>query len=192
MHSIRDESHDGLRCALPRAASGLFLGGCTMQNQSAPVLGGPSGFGVSLSMTASPVVLPRDGSSQATITVTARDSSGAAMPNVSPRSRALRPSETPVGAARPDHDDRMARPVCRLRRPPVDSGGRQSSRRWRSQPSAADFQNATVRSVSLGLLGPVERDVSDARFHRCARSAEGWEHSRVRCICRLETKESSA
>src|SRR5262245_11103236 len=60
----------------------LLLAGCTLKDQEAPPLSGPSGFGVNLTMVASPAVLPRDGSSQSTVTVTARDSSGATMSNV--------------------------------------------------------------------------------------------------------------
>jgi PKD repeat protein len=51
----------------------MLLGGCMMQNQSAPPEQGPSGFGAALTMTAVPDRLPRDGSSQATINLNFRD-----------------------------------------------------------------------------------------------------------------------
>jgi PKD repeat protein len=51
----------------------LGLGGCMMQNQSAPAEVGPSSFGAALTMTAVPDRLPRDGSSQATINLNFRD-----------------------------------------------------------------------------------------------------------------------
>jgi len=53
-------------------AATLFSG-CMMQNQSAPALTGPSGFGRYLTMTAAPDTLPRDGSSQTQITLTYTD-----------------------------------------------------------------------------------------------------------------------
>lgn len=53
----------------------FFLGGCIDQ-QSAPALTGPSGFGTTLELTATPNVLPRDGVTQSVIGVTAiRDGS---------------------------------------------------------------------------------------------------------------------
>jgi len=51
----------------------MLLGGCMMQNQSAPALMGPSGFGQALTLTATPDVLPRDGSSQSLIRANFRD-----------------------------------------------------------------------------------------------------------------------
>jgi len=46
-----------------------------MESQSAPPLAGPSGFGLQITMTASPDIVPRDGSSQSTIRLNFRDSS---------------------------------------------------------------------------------------------------------------------
>ena len=51
----------------------LVLGGCMMQNQSKPPEVGPSSFGAALTITAVPDILPRDGSSQATINMNFRD-----------------------------------------------------------------------------------------------------------------------
>jgi len=53
----------------------VLLGGCMMQSQSAPDLVGPSGFGKTMTITATPDTLPRDGSSQSVITVNFRDGS---------------------------------------------------------------------------------------------------------------------
>jgi PKD repeat protein len=51
----------------------MGLGGCTIQSQKAPAEQGPSGFGFALTLTAVPDHLPRDGSSQSTITLNFRD-----------------------------------------------------------------------------------------------------------------------
>ena len=57
----------------------MALVGCTLQDQSAPGLAGPSGFGLSLGLTASPDIIQRDGTSTSRIAVVARDESGAAV-----------------------------------------------------------------------------------------------------------------
>jgi hypothetical protein len=59
----------------------VTLGACTVAKDSAPSLAGPSGFGISFTMAANPTVLPRDGSTQTTITIVARDESGQPKPN---------------------------------------------------------------------------------------------------------------
>jgi PKD repeat protein len=71
-----------LRASLPRLVPAIGLiavltTGCAVQEQSAPPLAGPSELGLGLSVTALPETLPRDGSSMATIVVTAFDPNGA-------------------------------------------------------------------------------------------------------------------
>jgi PKD repeat protein len=72
MHSDRTNFMTCLRVTAILGAVSV-LGGCSLESQSAPDLAGPSGFAISLSLTSSPQVLPRDGSSRATITLTARN-----------------------------------------------------------------------------------------------------------------------
>lgn len=57
----------GIACGI------VLMGGCMLQDQSAPTLGGPSGFGRQLTLTATPDTLPRDGSSQSRITLSYTD-----------------------------------------------------------------------------------------------------------------------
>jgi len=54
----------------------LCLSACSMDKTKAPSLAGPSEFALSIAMTATPDVLDRDGSSQSTLSLVARDSSG--------------------------------------------------------------------------------------------------------------------
>jgi PKD repeat protein len=61
-----------LRAGVVLVASLLTMG-CTLENGEAPSVTGPSEFGLSVTMTASPDQLPRDGTSQSTVTVTVRD-----------------------------------------------------------------------------------------------------------------------
>jgi PKD repeat protein len=74
MHSDRKHLATVIQAACAASAA-LTLGGCMMQNQSAPALAGPSGFGLALTMAATPDIVPRDGSSQSTIHLNYRDGS---------------------------------------------------------------------------------------------------------------------
>lgn len=47
--------------------------GCSVENPKAPALAGPSEFGLSITLTATPDRLPRDASSESVVTVTVRD-----------------------------------------------------------------------------------------------------------------------
>src|SRR3990167_513120 len=62
--------------ALISAALSGALAGCSLEEQPAPAFTGPSEFALSVTLSASPDQLPRDGSSQSVITVTVRDASG--------------------------------------------------------------------------------------------------------------------
>src|SRR4030095_2129327 len=74
MHSSRDICMRHLRSFTALFAA-MSFGGCMMQSQTAPTEMGPSGFGGALTMTASPDVLPKDGSSQSIIRLNFRDGS---------------------------------------------------------------------------------------------------------------------
>jgi PKD repeat protein len=63
-------------------AAALLAASCTMKNQDAPPLTGPSEFGTSLTVTVTPDVLALDGTSQSVVTVTARNSAGQLLPNL--------------------------------------------------------------------------------------------------------------
>jgi len=78
MHISRMNRTSHLRVMAALCAVAV-LGGCTVKDQPAPGLGGPSGFGLSLGLTASPDIIQRDGTSTSRIAVVARDESGAAV-----------------------------------------------------------------------------------------------------------------
>src|SRR5690348_3387613 len=63
--------------------------GCSLSNQETPSLSGPSEFGTSVVLAASPEVLPQDGASQSFVTATVRDSGGQPMKDVVIRWSAL-------------------------------------------------------------------------------------------------------
>jgi len=63
----------------------MAFGGCTLDKQSTPALSGPSTFGLSLAITATPDVLSQDGQSQASIDVIARDGNSQPIPGLTLR-----------------------------------------------------------------------------------------------------------
>ncbi len=56
---------------------------CTVQQTNVPSLTGPSEFALSVAVAAKPDIITRDGFSQSTISITARDANGAPKPQVS-------------------------------------------------------------------------------------------------------------
>jgi PKD repeat protein len=60
-----------------------------MKSQDTPPLTGPSELGTSITVTVSPDILTQDGSSQSLVTITARDSNGKPLRNLSLRSEIL-------------------------------------------------------------------------------------------------------
>ena len=72
MRRIRDTRMKYLR-SFTVLFGAIWAGGCMMQSQSPPNEMGPSSFGLALTITASPDILPKDGSSQSTIRLNYRD-----------------------------------------------------------------------------------------------------------------------
>jgi PKD repeat protein len=66
-------------------SAALLMASCTMKNQEAPPLTGPSEFGTSITVAVSPDVLQTDGGSQSVVTITARGTDGQPLRNVSMR-----------------------------------------------------------------------------------------------------------
>ena len=128
----------------------LAVAQCSLGDASAPALGGPSGFAMSLQMTASPDQLPRDGVSQSTITITARNSNNQPIVGqwltvgVSPASAA--PSETELQT---DVDGTATIAVTAL--PPTALGNTISVL---VLPVGFDAGNARAQAVSITVLGP--------------------------------------
>jgi PKD repeat protein len=57
-------------------AAALLAAGCTVSSSEPPPLSGPSGFALSIGLSASPDILPADGRSVSVIRVTVRDAAG--------------------------------------------------------------------------------------------------------------------
>lgn len=59
----------------------IAVASCTMKNQEAPPLTGPSEFGTSVTVAVTPDVLQGDGASQSVVNVTVHDAAGQPLPN---------------------------------------------------------------------------------------------------------------
>jgi PKD repeat protein len=79
------------------AAAAMTLAACSLDKQEMPALAGPSELALSLSMSATPDQIPRDGSSQSIVTITARDPQG--RPVVNQRITLALSSNAPQGAS---------------------------------------------------------------------------------------------
>jgi PKD repeat protein len=79
------------------ATAALSLGACSLDKQEMPALTGPSELALALSLSAAPDQVPRDGSSQSIVTVTARDAQG--RPLVGQHISLLLGSNAPQGAS---------------------------------------------------------------------------------------------
>jgi PKD repeat protein len=126
----------------------LSVGGCTMDDGEAPSLTGPSEFGLSVTMTASPDRLPRDGSSQSVVTVTVRDASSRP---VSGQRLALMSdigllSDTDVVTGG------NGQATVTLTAPPAGAIGNNAM--VFVAPFGTDSRNAALRTLDIALIGP--------------------------------------
>ncbi len=155
MQNSRMNRVSSMRVAAAMCAAAI-ASACTVSEQSAPSLAGPSTFGISFTMAASPTVVPRDGSTQTTITVVARDASGQPKPDV-PLQVVVSPSIA-VNALDPlTRSDGSARFV--LTAPTMDVVAPQDNNLvlWvvpQGEAIGNDFQNARAQSVRVNLSGP--------------------------------------
>ena len=151
---------------LATAAGVLALASaCTMKNQDAPPLTGPSEFSQSITITVSPDVLPQDGASQSFITVTARDANAQPIRNLTMR------TETRVGGTPVDFGMLSARSVVTgsdgkatlvYTAPPSPAVSPGRLHRWstssspRSEPTSAtpSSRSAAIRLVPQGPVIP--------------------------------------
>jgi PKD repeat protein len=131
---------------------------CTMKNQDAPPLTGPSELGTSITITASPDAINQDGGSQSLITITARDSNGNPLRNVSLR------TDIYVDGVHSDFGTLSARNVVTDANgratlvytapasPPGPSVDTNTVVNIVATPLGTDFANAVARLVSIRLL----------------------------------------
>jgi PKD repeat protein len=152
-----------------RIAAGLcgvvFAAGCTVSKQEAPSLMGPSGFALSMRVTAAPQVLPRDGVSTSAISVTVFNADGTPKPNqrlrLIPDFGTLNLTDVLTGPngnaivvfTAPAANENVPQGTATITAVPVD---------------AADLGNTNVGSVRIGLIGP---DIPEPSFTISSTSA---------------------
>ena len=126
----------------------LLAPACSLDHQSIPTATGPSEFGLSVRITATPQLLPRDGASQAVIVieVTDADRKPAAGQRLllSSAAGSLSASEVSTGSD--------GRATVRLTAPPVNQGV--DTAEIEATPVGLNGQSSESRSVSIGLVGP--------------------------------------
>ena len=146
--SLRNYSH---RISLAVGLTAVLASGCTIQEQTAPALSGPSELGLALTVVAQPETLPRDGSSMASILIAAFDANGRPKPGqrmiLSANAGTLNATEVLTGT------DGKASAIYIA--PGVNE--RVSSATITAIPvgvAGGDASNVNPRTVSIVVLGP--------------------------------------
>jgi len=127
----------------------IVAAGCTVSKQEAPALMGPSGFALSMQMTAAPQLLPRDGSSTSAISVTVFNADGSPKPNQRLRFvtdfGTLNLAEAVTGP--------NGNAIVVFTAPDVNVNSSMAT--VSAVPvEAADLANTSAGSVRIGLIGP--------------------------------------
>ena len=130
---------------LAAAAATAAITGCTLKNQDPPSLAGPSEFGTSITLTASPDAINQDGGSQSLITITARDEKG------NPKSKLSLRTDIFVDGVHTDFGTLSARNVV------TDAGGRATlvytAPAAPAGPSVDTFTTVNITATPLGSPG---------------------------------------
>jgi len=129
-------------------AIALVASACSTDRQSIPSPTGPSEFGLSIRMTASPQLLPRDGASASVITIEVSDAERKPAAGqrllLSSTAGSLSASEVMTGSD--------GRATVQLTAPPVNQGV--DTAFVEATPVGLNGQNSASRSLSIGLVGP--------------------------------------
>jgi PKD repeat protein len=142
------------RTAARIAVAGLLAAAaasCGIEKQSAPALTGPSEFGLSVTMTASPDRVPRDGVSQSIVTVRAFDENGrpkagqAMLVGVSPAGTQVSQGEIVTDAG--------GVATFAVIAPPFSTVAPNNEILVLLSPRVENVGNAITRSLPIGLLG---------------------------------------
>jgi PKD repeat protein len=133
------------------AMAAMLAPACSIGKKTAPAVTGPSEFGLSVTMSASPDQLPRDGASRSVVTLTAHDASGGGAAGQrftltvsGVTGVALSQTEVTTGS-----DGRASFAVVA---PPATAIG--SAIEIAATPIGTNYQNAVARTISIGISGP--------------------------------------
>lgn len=129
-------------------AVAILTSACSMDRQSIPSPTGPSGFGLSIRMAASPELLPRDGASASVVTIEVADSDRKPVAGqrllLSATAGSLSATEAVTGS-----DGRV---TVSLTAPSVNQSV--DSAVIEAVPVGLNGQNSAARTVTIGLVGP--------------------------------------
>lgn len=134
----------------------LLVASCTLKKQEAPPLTGPSEFGTSITLSVSPDVLQTDGGSQSLVTITARDSNGQPLRNLSLRMEIIvngTPADFGTLSARNVVTDAAGRATVVYTAPAI-AGGVDTGLlvQIAATPIGSDFANAVPRTATIRLV----------------------------------------
>jgi PKD repeat protein len=131
---------------------------CGIESQEAPSLIGPSGFAQTVSMTAVPDRLPRDGTSQSAVTITVRNESGQPVPGqrvtLGSNLGTLSQSDVVTGSD--------GRATFTLTAPPPGSTGNMIE--VFATPVGGNFDNAVTRTLAIAVTGTPNSTVPTPQF----------------------------
>ena len=159
------QSRIHLRRTAARAAACLLAAAavsCGIEKQSAPGLAGPSELGLSLTLTASPDRVPRDGVSQSTVTVRAFDENGRPkasqflLVDVSPAGSGLSAGEVAT--------DANGVATFTVTAPPFEAVAPNNEMTVFVVPRSNNAANTVTRSLPIGLLGTPNSTAPTAAF----------------------------
>ena len=136
--------HKGFAATSALLLAIAFGAACTVHNTQAPSLSGPSEFGLSLAMTATPDSISQDGASQSSVQVTARDANSKAI-----QGQVLR-VDMAVGGVIQDFGTLSARTIV------TDSKG-QASTVYTAPPPPPPSAGGTISRVSI-VVTPIGTD----------------------------------
>jgi PKD repeat protein len=129
------------------AAAALVATACSIDKQSAPALTGPSEFGLSVTLKASPDLLTRDGSSQSMVMISVRDASGQPVNGqrltLYTTAGTLSDSQVTTGA--------NGGAVLQFIAPPASTPATDAT--ITAVPVGSNFDNAVGHTVRIGLVG---------------------------------------
>jgi hypothetical protein len=126
----------------------LSLAACGIESQEAPSLIGPSGFGQSVTLSAVPDRLPRDGRSQSVVTLTVRNASGEAVSG----QRVTLDSNVGILTQADVVTGRDGRASFTVVAPPPGSTG--NTIEVFATPVGGNFDDAVTRSLTIAVTGP--------------------------------------
>jgi PKD repeat protein len=127
----------------------IALTGCGIDKQTGPSPIGPSEFGLSVTMTAAPDQLPRDGSTQSVVTITVRDSSG--KPVSGQRLSLSLPTNAPSGASLSQSEVTTGSNGAATIAVVAPQNGSVGNIVITATPVGTNFDNSVARTISIGV-----------------------------------------